>query len=64
MTEDDTFRILKRRPFEEARAAIILHRWNTGIVNYNHQAEIDILWSYSWRTGEYISEVNERGLKY
>jgi hypothetical protein len=61
-SEEDTFRILKRSSFEEAKEAIAQCR--NKLMKQDLQAEIDTLWKLGWRTREYLREVKKRNLNF
>jgi hypothetical protein len=65
--EEDTFRILARRPFEEARAALqeACRTMRFGATEHERQyMHIDVLWKRGWRTGEYLRECTVRGVPF
>ena len=69
-TEDDTFRILRRRSFEDTREALLMSRTNNHNSYLNktyidrQQSDIDTLWENGWRTKEYITECIRRNVLY
>jgi len=74
-TEYDTFRMLKRETFELTREYLSNDRWDRMYrwpVDFDietrrradQQADIDCLWKYGWRTGEYIKECDRRYLPF
>ena len=53
MTEEETFRKLKRRPFEEVRADIVKARKRRS----NISADIKLLKKAGWTYKEYVTEL-------
>lgn len=67
MTEDDTFRILARRPFDETREAL-QEAWELnkilGSQMSRRQTTVDLLRNDGWTLSEYGKECNRQGYSF